>query len=111
MPDAALERCRQGSPEWRIELRILQAQIGLSQTAATGGPAAEPLRSPTEPSAQPAEAGRATALDEPPVADPTVSAATTLEERLGTRWAVWVGALALALGGVLLVPLPSSRGS
>lgn len=26
-----------------------------------------------------------------------------LEERLGTRWAVWVGALALALGGLLLV--------
>lgn len=38
---------------------------------------------------------------------PAVAAAaptgTTLEERLGTRWAVWVGGLALALGGLLLV--------
>ena len=92
------------------ELRTLQAQIGLSQTAATGGPAAKPLGSPTEPSAQPAEAGRATPLDEPPVADPTVSAAATLEERLGTRWAVWVGALALALGGVLLVRYSVEQG-
>lgn len=31
------------------------------------------------------------------------SASGGLEERLGTRWAVWVGALALALGGLLLV--------
>ena len=30
-------------------------------------------------------------------------AGTSLEERLGTRWAVWVGGLALALGGLLLV--------
>jgi uncharacterized membrane protein len=31
------------------------------------------------------------------------AAAATLEEQVGTRWAVWVGGLALALGGVLLV--------
>ena len=31
------------------------------------------------------------------------AASATLEERLGTRWAVWVGGLALALGGLLLV--------
>src|SRR6476469_5060873 len=27
----------------------------------------------------------------------------TLEERFGTRWVVWIGGLALALGGVFLV--------
>ena len=27
----------------------------------------------------------------------------SLEERLGTQWAVWVGGLALALGGIFLV--------
>ncbi len=35
---------------------------------------------------------------------------TTLEERLGTRWAVWVGGLALALGGVLLVRYSIEQG-
>ncbi|MCC5976816.1 MAG: DUF2339 domain-containing protein [Salinarimonas sp.] len=41
--------------------------------------------------------------------DPTVSATPeaarrpSLEERLGARWAVWVGALALSLGGAFLV--------
>lgn len=38
-----------------------------------------------------------------PAPAPPRSDATGLEERLGTRWAVWVGALALALGGLLLV--------
>ena len=27
----------------------------------------------------------------------------SLEERLGTHWAVWVGGIALALGGIFLV--------
>lgn len=42
-----------------------------------------------------------------PVAPPPLPDATkprkSLEERLGTRWAVWVGGLALALGGILMV--------
>ena len=33
-----------------------------------------------------------------------------LEERLGTRWAVWVGGLALALGGLLLVRYSIEQG-
>ena len=92
------------------ELRTLQAQIGLSQTAAAGGPAAKPVRSPTEPSAQPAEGGRASPLGRASGRRPTVSAAATLEERLGTRWAVWVGGLALALGGLLLVRYSIEQG-
>jgi len=32
-----------------------------------------------------------------------VPATTTLEERFGTQWVVWVGGLALALGGIFLV--------
>jgi uncharacterized membrane protein len=52
---------------------------------------------------------------EPPAAPPTpapVSAApaTTLEERLGTRWAVWAGGLSLALGGLLLVRFSIEQG-
>ena len=41
---------------------------------------------------------------------PATTPATTLEERLGTRWAVWVGGLALALGGVLLVRYSIEQG-
>jgi uncharacterized membrane protein len=35
---------------------------------------------------------------------------TSLEERLGTRWAVWVGGIALALGGLLLVRYSIEQG-
>jgi len=47
-------------------------------------------------------------LPEPPVAAPTATpqsaaASPGLEERLGTRWVVWVGGLTLALGGLFLV--------
>jgi uncharacterized membrane protein len=39
-----------------------------------------------------------------------VAASASLEERLGTRWAVWIGGLALALGGVLLVRYSIEQG-
>ena len=41
----------------------------------------------------------------PPIPPPPPPAApkTTLEERFGTQWVVWIGGLALALGGVFLV--------
>ena len=47
---------------------------------------------------------------EPPAPTAAAAPATTLEERLGTRWAVWVGGLALALGGVLLVRYSIEQG-
>jgi uncharacterized membrane protein len=51
----------------------------------------------------------------PPIAptEETAAAAgptTSLEERLGTRWAVWVGGLALGLGGLLLVRYSIEQG-
>ena len=39
-----------------------------------------------------------------------VAPTTSLEERLGTRWAVWVGGLALGLGGLLLVRYSIEQG-
>src|SRR5207344_2218167 len=41
----------------------------------------------------------------PAATAPTVStpAPATLEERFGTQWVVWIGGLALALGGIFLV--------
>jgi uncharacterized membrane protein len=63
-----------------------------AQEPAAPPPAPEPVRAATspiapEPSAQPAPA----------------APAMSLEERLGTQWAVWVGGLALALGGIFVV--------
>jgi uncharacterized membrane protein len=40
----------------------------------------------------------------------SASAGTSLEERLGTRWAVWAGGLSLALGGLLLVRFSIEQG-
>ncbi len=45
-----------------------------------------------------------------PVAPVQPAAAASLEERLGTRWAVWVGGLALAVGGILLVNYSIEQG-
>jgi uncharacterized membrane protein len=61
-------------------------------------PADEPAFEP-EPPAEPA-----------PGAAAPLAPAATLEERLGTRWAVWVGGLALALGGILLVRYSIEQG-
>ena len=48
-----------------------------------------------------------------PRADPAPAAAPPsreFEEQLGTRWAVWIGGLALALGGVFLVRYSIEQG-
>ena len=41
---------------------------------------------------------------------PAAPAGPSLEEQLGTRWAVWLGGLALAMGGVLLVRYSIEQG-
>jgi uncharacterized membrane protein len=46
----------------------------------------------------------------PPMPPAPAAAGPGLEERLGTRWAVWVGGLALALGGLLLVRYSIEQG-
>jgi uncharacterized membrane protein len=109
-------------------LRTLEAQVALARPAPpeappaearpAEAPPAEPVRTEPPPSAQRAEAERPAASDarpadapaapavEPQIPAPStqgVPAAATLEEQFGTRWAVWVGGLALGLGGVLLV--------
>ncbi len=88
------------------ELRALQADIALGRTrpsAAADQPQPEAVVDP---------AGRAedvAAAPADPAAAPAAPAAT-LEERLGTRWAVWVGGLALGLGGILLVRYSIEQG-
>jgi uncharacterized membrane protein len=93
------------------ELRTLQTQVALSRAAPDEPPPAE--AAPAEPEPAPPEPARVerTLPEEPPTAPrqiapapaPAAPAAATLEEQIGTRWAVWVGGSALALGLLLLV--------
>jgi uncharacterized membrane protein len=101
------------------ELRSLQAQVARSRPAPPETPAAEPgFAEPPPPSQEPASVEHRTVSGEPAAAEPETPAAplvapapaATLEERLGTRWAVWVGGIALALGGVLLVRYSIEQG-
>lgn len=55
----------------------------------------------------PAEMARAAGE---PVPGPVVKAGRDLETMLGTRWTVWIGALALALGGIFLVRYSIEQG-
>ena len=84
-------------------------------------PAAEPPVSPTPgpaptmPASPTAPSGPATPSSVPAVpaagARPAPGATgASLEERLGTRWAVWIGGLALGLGGLLLVRYSIEQG-
>lgn len=41
--------------------------------------------------------------EEQPSQEEPIAARTSLEEKIGSRWAVWVGGLALGLGGIFLV--------
>ncbi len=83
----------------------LTPQQELEQTLATASPgiAADqpaPSTEPVTPAADDAAVGTTAMpppLPQPPPADPG------FEERLGTRWVVWIGGLTLALGGFFLV--------
>ena len=94
-------------------------------SAPTAPPIAEPIAAaPAVPLASAAPGPAAPSEAEPvsaaasPVAPPPPPTATagpaapsmSLEERLGTQWAVWVGGLALALGGIFLVRYSIEQG-
>jgi uncharacterized membrane protein len=97
-------------------LRALEAQVALARPAPSEAPPtearpAEASSAELPPSAPPVEAEGPADAPAAPAAEPQIPAPTaqgipvaaSLEERFGTRWAVWVGGVALALGGVLLV--------
>ena len=86
-----------------------QAPAPITQVPVTP-PAAAPAPTPrTEPRPEPPLAVAPPSV--PEVAAPTPApAGTTLEELLGTRWAVWAGGLLLALGGLLLVRFSIEQG-
>lgn len=111
----------------RIELERAGARIrGLEETIAPSAPGSAPpsaARAPADEQPLPAAPASVPPPGQPPAdempdavlsatdepASPAV-AATSLEERLGTRWAVWVGGVALALGGLLLVRYSIEQG-
>src|SRR6266550_4510326 len=83
--------------------------------------AAEPIAPTSVPEPEkPAEEATAPPEREPPItasspiAPPPQPAAAaprmSLEERLGTQWAVWVGGLAVVLGGIFLVRYSIEQG-
>ena len=92
----------------RLERRVVALEAthtappSVAQTAepAAAAPvqAAEPPPVVVEPVAAP-ETPQPTA----PAPAVSTSAPATLEERFGTQWVVWIGGLALALGGIFLV--------
>jgi uncharacterized membrane protein len=106
----------------RLELRLvaLEGQIATARPQApaqTPPPAAvepqplqraaieEPAAGPSETPAAPAEPER---TPQPSTQPPPRGA--SFEERFGTQWVVWVGGLALALGGVFLVRYSIEQG-
>ncbi|MES2751561.1 MAG: DUF2339 domain-containing protein [Pseudomonadota bacterium] len=109
------------SKEIQARLSLLEASLPgsiLRASLPTGAPIAPPIvpetsasdaavRTPsTPPPLPPAGARYRETVDggipETP-AEPAAQAGPGFEERLGTRWVVWVGGLTLALGGVFLV--------
>ena len=96
---AALEASRPPTPA----VAVRPSPIA-EPTAKEPSPAMEAL--PPEPAAPIAPP----AAPPGPVKPPPAVAAPTLEERFGTQWVVWIGGLALALGGIFLVRYTVEQG-
>lgn len=86
-----------GQPAGRLASETAAAS-SVPASARTAAGSVPPINPP------PAGAGASGSPRQP--AEPTPS----LEERIGTQWAVWVGGLALALGGLLLVRYSIEQG-
>ena len=115
---AALERARAAPAPDVPELQAPAQQRAPVETPAPT-PISEPMAAPLapEPAApskpEPAIAASSPVAPPPPPAPAAVAAAApgmSFEERLGTQWAVWVGGLALALGGIFLVRYSIEQG-
>ena len=113
----------------RLELRVitLERTVAASATgAATPPPASAPVARPVPTPPPPAPAVTPTERAAPPPVPPAAQPASAVprapaqtpsspppisfEERFGTRWVVWVGGAALALGGIFLVRYTIQQG-
>ena len=97
---------------YRIQLRLDRLETQMRPAQQSGDGAAEEALAPEAEPAQPVEAPLSTDHPEAPrqMSVPPIPAAAQpapsrpgFEEKLGSRWAVWVGGVALALGGIFLV--------
>jgi uncharacterized membrane protein len=100
-----------------VDLRALEQRLAtLEPRTAIPGAAPEPVPSPAPPIRQstivaeppPVQQPAGPPKPEPTPAPPAPSPAESepaigFEERFGTRWTVWIGGVALALGGIFLV--------
>ncbi len=101
-----------------LRLREIEKRLGIEiPSAAVAAPrpprqpraaaASTPAQTVSETPATPQGAAAAATTSAPPPRAPRPAPApkgdTSFEEQFGTRWVVWVGGLALALGGVFLV--------
>ena len=69
-----------------------------------------PTRSAPKPPKQAAADSAGIAASDPDIPAPAPQAGPGFEERIGTRWVVWVGGLTLALGGFFLVRYSIEQG-
>jgi uncharacterized membrane protein len=107
----------------RVDARLATLERRMAAPAPSTGAPTPPIAPSTAP--QPSEASEPTTAQqpEPPVTpsrvpsshlpSPRAAAAArtmSLEERLGTQWAVWIGGLALALGGIFFVRYSIEQG-
>src|SRR5262252_947675 len=82
-----------------------EAQAGPAQPVAVD----TPTPAPPPPSTEPSAALKPTSV--PQLATPApVATGKSFEENFGTRWVVWIGGLALALGGIFLVRYSIQQG-
>ena len=104
----------------RTRLNLLQARI---MALESGAPAASPVPAPAVAPAPPAPAAPAAIATSKKAETPPASAppgtppspppkqeTIGFEQRFGTQWVVWVGGLALALGGIFLVRYSIEQG-
>jgi uncharacterized membrane protein len=113
----------------RLELRVITLERTVAASAAgaaTPPPASAPVARPVPTPPPPAPAVTPTERAAPPPVPPAAQPASAVprapaqtpsspppisfEERFGTRWVVWVGGAALALGGIFLVRYTIQQG-
>jgi len=68
------------------------------------------LASASSPASEPPPPEQGGSIASVPPVPPVLPPQPSLEERFGTRWVVWVGGLALALGGIFLVRYSIEQG-
>ncbi|PZA09870.1 DUF2339 domain-containing protein [Rhodopseudomonas palustris] len=99
----------------RLDALAAGQPLPIAPQAATAPPAAT-NEAPLAPDVEPAPELAATIAAEPPTTATTTAETTSdpakpgFEERIGTRWVVWVGGLTLALGGFFMVRYSIEQG-